>query len=102
MVGMFKVDFSEDLGTVACVQEVRNERKWITVLPGDAIQSPEVHTESKFTRFLLDKENRSSVRGSRLSNKAVVEVLVKELSEGRQLNLRKGVDGTRRWSRPVL
>jgi hypothetical protein len=37
-----------------------------------------------------------------LSNEAIVEVLVKELSEGCQLDLRKGVDGIRRQSHPIL
>jgi hypothetical protein len=49
MVGMFQVDLSEDLSAMPRIQEVRNERKWIAVLPGDTIQSPEVHTELKFT-----------------------------------------------------
>jgi hypothetical protein len=87
MIGVFEVDFSEDLCTMPSVQEIRNERKWVTVLPGDTIQRPKVHTESKFARFLLHKKDRSSVRGGRLLNEAIVEVLIKELSEGHQLNL---------------
>jgi hypothetical protein len=43
MISMAKVDLGVYPGPARSIQEVRNEREWIAILPGNAIKAPEVH-----------------------------------------------------------
>jgi len=44
-----------------CIQEVRNEWKWISVFLGNLVEASEINTESKRAVFLPNKEDRCSM-----------------------------------------
>ena len=70
-----------DPGFSWSVQEIGDERKWVVVLLGNAVQRTEIHAEAQGAILLLDEEDRSSVRRSGLPDETSGEVLVDELAK---------------------
>ena len=52
---MTEIDGGIDMGFTCSGQEVRNDRKGITVLLGNPIQSLEINTEMERSIFLMDE-----------------------------------------------
>ena len=95
MVRMAEIDLRVNPSFTGTVEEVGNERKWVVVFLGDAIESPEIHTEAQRSILLLDEEDRSSMRRCGLADKSSGEVLVDELAERVEFSRRKGVKTSR-------
>src|SRR4051794_2442553 len=57
VIAGMKVDLREDLGAMELVGEVIDEGDGEPVLDGDAVECMIVYTYSKFTIFLLDKND---------------------------------------------
>ena len=65
MVHMLEINFGIDTRFPGSIKEVGNQGEWITVFDGDLVESTEINAESKTTIFLLDKEDRCSMRRTR-------------------------------------
>ena len=92
IVGPAEVDFHEDMHGVQVVEEVGNEWKRVTVLLGDLVEAMVVDCEAKGAVFFLDEEDRGTGRGLRGANEVVGKVFIYELTKGKLLDLREGVD----------
>ena len=90
---MTEVQFSINACLSRSVKEIQNQRKWITILLHDSIQSPIINTKTEAS-ILLGEENGSSVHGTRQVNKSCFKILVDELMESGEFRQRKGVDVT--------
>src|ERR1700678_4795857 len=51
-----------------CIEEVRNEWKWVPVFLSDFVKTTVVNTKSEGAILFVDKENGSSMRRARVSN----------------------------------
>ena len=71
------------------------------VLFDDLVESTEIYTETERIVLLLDEEDRSSIRRSRLLNEFGSEIFVNELLESRKLSQRQRVE-TIGWNRSVI
>ena len=56
-----KVDFGEDGSSLESINEIINERNRESVLLGDLVECSVVNAHSKFSVFLLDKNDRSTI-----------------------------------------
>ena len=87
MISMSEIYGGMNAGFSCSGQEVRNERKWITVLFGDLIKTLEIDAEAESSVFLFDKKNGGSMRRSCRSDETSMEVFLNEFTEGLEFNL---------------
>jgi hypothetical protein len=99
---MTKINFCVVSGFPWGIQEVRNERKWVTILLGNFVQPTVVDTKAETAVLLPNEENRSSVRRIRGADKSDADVLLNEVSECLNFCGGKGVHTTRRGRRTIL
>ena len=89
MVSMLKIDFGINARFSGSVEEVGDERKWISVFDSNLVESSEVDAKSKTAVFLLDEKDWSSVRRSCRTNESDSKMFIYKLSECFQLDLRE-------------
>src|SRR6266481_2124689 len=92
---MPEVNFRVDMCLAQGIQKVGDQWERVSVLLGDAIDSPEVDAKPQGTVLFLDEQDRSSVRGVREGNEAHGYILVNKLMEGLKLLLGQRVDRTK-------
>ena len=100
VVSMPEVDLGIDRGATGSGEEVGDKWKGVAVLLGNLIETTVIDAKAERTVFLLDEENRSTVRRSRLADEASGEVLINELTQSAEFELGKGVDRT--WRRRLI
>src|SRR5882672_3469392 len=94
MIHMPEVDFGVDSCFSGCVQEVGNERKWISVLLGNSVEASEVDAKSERAVFFLDEKDRSSMGRAGGTDEPCGKVLINELTKSRKFFLGQGIDWT--------
>ena len=72
------------------------------ILFGDAVKTMEIDAKTKGTVFFPNKENGSSMRRSRRTNKTNIKVLINELVESKLFYLGKRINHTNRRLRTLL
>lgn len=93
MIGMAKVQFGVNIHLSRSVEEIHDQRKRITIILRDAIQSMIVDTKLETSVFLFSEENWSTMGGTRQIDEIRFEVLVEELLKCGQLGCGKGING---------
>lgn len=95
-----------DLGINACfardIEEVRNERKRISIFLRNVVEATIIHTKTEVTILLFDEKDGSTVRGFGGTNETHREIFVNEFTKSLKLSLRKGVHSTQRRRLSVL
>ena len=66
---MAEVERCINTSLASCIEEVRNEWKWVPVFLSDFVKTTVVNTKSEGAVLFADKENGSSVRRARVSDK---------------------------------
>src|SRR5882672_344631 len=92
MVCMPKINLGIDMCFSWCVEEVRNEWKWISVFLRDSVEASEVDTKSKRAVFFPNEEDWGSMGGPGRSDEPCGKVLVNELLQSCKFLLGQGVD----------
>ena len=75
------VKFCVDLGAAECVERLSNQRKRVTVLDRHVVQAAIVLTDPHSPSRLRGEEEGRSAPGARRTNKALIEVIIKPLSD---------------------
>jgi lipoprotein-anchoring transpeptidase ErfK/SrfK len=87
MKGMSEINFGVDASFPRSIEEVRNERKWISVLLGNTVKAPIINTETEGTTLFPGEEHRCSMGRTGWSDKAPGKFLIKESAESFKLGL---------------
>jgi len=94
MIRVPEVDFGVDSCFSGSVQEVGNERKWISVLLGNSVEASEVDAKSERAVFFPDEKDRSSMGRAGGTDEPCGKVLVNELTKSCKFFLGQGIDWT--------
>ena len=70
VVARSKVEFGKNLGLLEAIEEIVDQRKWVSVLSGDAVQAPIIHTEAEGAVFLFGEKDGSASGGIGWSDEA--------------------------------
>jgi len=62
MIHMPEVDLGVTTSLVGGIQEVGNERKWVSILLRDLVKTAKIYAEPEGTVFLFYEQDQSSVR----------------------------------------
>ena len=70
VVARSKVEFGKNLGLLEAIEEIVDQRKGVSVLSGDAVQAPIIHTEAEGAVFLFGEKDGSASGGIGWSDEA--------------------------------
>jgi hypothetical protein len=79
VIGVPEIQFGVNTCLSRCIEEIHDQRKRITILLRDAVQSTVVDTKPETSILLLSEEDRSTMGGTRWINEIHLQVPVKEL-----------------------
>ena len=96
VVCMVEINPSVNMCFGRCIQEVRDEQKWVMILLSDFVESAEVNAEVESSILFVDEKDRGSMSEARLVDEPIVEVFIYESVEGAKLSRKEGADGTLR------
>src|ERR1700678_394618 len=68
VISVAEVERCVNTSFAGCIEEVRNEWKWVPVFLSDFVKTTVVNTKSEGTILFADEENGSSVRRARVSD----------------------------------
>ena len=70
VVARSKVEFGKNLGLLEAIEEIVDQGKGVSVLSGDAVQAPIIHTEAEGAVFLFGEKDGSASGGIGWSDEA--------------------------------
>jgi len=96
VISVLKVECGIDSSLASTVKEVGDERKWVTVLLRDSVESTIVDTKPEFSAFLPDEQDRSAASCLRRPDEAFRKVIVNIVFERFLFGSRKRIDMSER------
>jgi hypothetical protein len=81
MIRVSEIDLGVDTTFLGGVEEILDERKWISIFLGDVVDTAEIDTETETSILFLGEQDRSSKRRSSRANEAHGDMVIQKLAE---------------------
>ena len=91
VIGMSEINGGVDMGFTRSGKEVRNERKRILILFGYFIEALEIYAKAEGFIFLEGEDYWSTMGGGSLVDKSGSDMVIEEVTENFELELREGI-----------
>ena len=92
-----EVNLGVNGGGAEAIEEVGNERKWVSVFLGDGIETMPIDAKSEQAILLFDEKNGRATGGLQVVDEITTEILFKEALECFGFSFRSRINWTKRW-----